>query len=131
MKMIKVINSMPPQVQNRFKVLHMLSDERSRINDAYEEELKQLQDKFNEKKRPILEKRNEIVKGTCTDFSELTAQYEENFKEISTIVAGITKSAKDKERDEEEAKDHVATNVDHLKEVQGVPDFWSTAIKNN
>jgi len=32
-KMIKVIGNMPPQVQNRFKVLHMLSDERSKIND--------------------------------------------------------------------------------------------------
>lgn len=32
-KMIKVITQMPAAVQDRFKVLHMLSDERSKIND--------------------------------------------------------------------------------------------------
>ena len=32
-KMIKVISKMPEKIQPRFKVLHMLSDERSRIND--------------------------------------------------------------------------------------------------
>lgn len=109
----------------------MLSDERSQINDKYEEELKQLQDKFAEKKRPLLEKRNEIVQGNVTDFSDYNNQYDENYKEITTIVAGIVKSAKDKENDEEEAKEHTPTDVAHLKDVQGVPDFWATAIKNN
>lgn len=52
---------MPPQVQNRFKVLHMLSDERSKINDLFEAEQKTLEAKFREKKLPLLEKRNEIV----------------------------------------------------------------------
>jgi nucleosome assembly protein 1-like 1 len=71
------------------------------------------------------------VQGKVTDFAEFTGQYDETFKEISTIVAGITKSAKDKERDEEEAKEHTPTDVAHLKGVSGIPDFWSTAIKNN
>ena len=40
------------------------------------------------------------------------------------------KSEKDKAEDEEEAKDHVPTDINHLKGVVGIPDFWVTAIKN-
>ena len=57
MKMIKVISMMPEKIQPRFKVLHMLSDERSRINDEFEKEVKALEAKFNAKKAPLLEKR--------------------------------------------------------------------------
>jgi len=46
MKMIKVISKMPEKLQDRFKVLHMLSDERSRINDEFEKELKDLEAKM-------------------------------------------------------------------------------------
>lgn len=57
-----------------------------------------------EKKRPIFEKRNEIVKGNITDFSEFEPAYEKNYCDVFTIVAGIVKTPKEKERDEEEAK---------------------------
>lgn len=40
-------------------------------------------------------------------------------------------SEKDKAEADEEAKAHVPTDVNHLKGVTGVPDFWATAIKNN
>jgi len=130
-KMIKVVSNMPAAVQSRFKVMHMLSDERSKINDEFEKEVKALEDKFRTKKQPLLEMRNDIVLGKVTDFGEKLDQYEANFKEVSTIVAGIVKSQKEKDADEDEQKDHVPTNVDHLKEVQGVPDFWSKAVKNH
>jgi hypothetical protein len=51
--------------------------------------------------------------------------------QVGTIVAGIQKTKQEKEADEEEAKEHKPTDVSHLKDVQGVPDFWATAIKNN
>ena len=122
---------MPPQVQNRFKVLHMLSDERSKINDLFEAEQKALEAKFREKKLPLLEKRNEIVQGKVTDYSEFIPAYETAYMQVGTIVAGIQKTKQEKEADEEEAKEHKPTDVSHLKDVQGVPDFWATAIKNN
>jgi hypothetical protein len=53
-KMIKVVGNMPAAVQNRFKVMHMLSDERSKINDEFEKEVKALDDKFRAKKLPLL-----------------------------------------------------------------------------
>merc|ERR1719162_91169 len=116
-KMIKVVGNMPAGVQSRFKVMHMLSDERSKINDEFEKEVKALEDKFRTKKQPLLEMRNDIVLGKATDFADKLEKYEENFKKVSTIVAGIVKSQKEKDADEDELKDHVPTNVDHLKEV--------------
>jgi hypothetical protein len=53
-KMVKVISQMPANVQNRFKVLHMLSDQRSKVNDLFEAEVKALEAKYNEKKKPLL-----------------------------------------------------------------------------
>lgn len=54
----------------------MLSDERSKINDEFEKEVKALEARFNEKKKPLLLKRNEIVLGKITDFSEFVPKYE-------------------------------------------------------
>lgn len=130
-KMIKVIGQMPASVQDRFKVLHMLSDQRSKINDQFELEVKALEEKFREKKRPLLEKRNDIVLGKVTDFSEFVPAYEKAYMEVGTIVAGIVKTQKEKDEDAMEAADHKPTDTTHLKEVVGVPDFWSTAVKNN
>jgi hypothetical protein len=74
-KMVKVIQGMPAKVQPRFKVLHMLSDERSKLNDEYDKEIKALNAKFAERKKPLLEKRQEIVTGQTTDFSEYLQPY--------------------------------------------------------
>jgi len=75
-KMVKVISQMPANVQNRFKVLHMLSDERSKINDEFEKEVKALEAKFMERKKPLLQKRNDIVLGKITEFTEYLPKYE-------------------------------------------------------
>ncbi len=75
-KMVKVISQMPANVQNRFKVLHMLSDERSKINDEFEKEVKALEAKFMERKKPLLQKRNDIVLGKITEFAEYLPKYE-------------------------------------------------------
>ena len=45
-RMVKVISKMPAVVQKRFQVLHMLSDERSKINDEFEAEEAALRMKF-------------------------------------------------------------------------------------
>tara|TARA_B110000305_G_C19060727_1_gene456979 strand:- start:345 stop:494 length:150 start_codon:yes stop_codon:yes gene_type:complete len=48
---------MPKEVQDRFKVLHMLSDKRSKLNDEFNEACKKLEQKIMEKKKPFLEQR--------------------------------------------------------------------------
>lgn len=45
-------------------------------------------------------------------------------------MAGIVKSPEDIEAEKDE-KEHEPTNVDHLKTVQGVPDFWKVVVENN
>jgi nucleosome assembly protein 1-like 1 len=75
-KMVKVISQMPTSVQNRFKVLHMLSDERSKINDEFEKEVKALEAKFMERKKPLLQKRNDIVLGKITELADYLPKYE-------------------------------------------------------
>ena len=42
-KMIKTILAMPKEVQDRFKVLHMLSDKRSKLNDEFNAACKKLE----------------------------------------------------------------------------------------
>jgi nucleosome assembly protein 1-like 1 len=130
MKMIKVISKMPANIQTRFKVLHMLSDERSRINDEFEKELKALEAKMQVRRAPILEKRAKILKGEDTNFGEYLPLFDEQAIEVKAIVAGIVKTPEDIEAEKDE-KEHVATNVDHLKTVAGVPDFWKVAAENN
>ena len=132
-KMVKVISKMPDKIQNRFKILHMLSDQRSKINDLFEEEVKTLTMKFEQKKKPTLEKRDNILRGEVTEFDELVTEYDKREPLLKEIVDGIQakKSEEDKEEDAEEAEKHEKTDVSHLKDKQGVPDFWAKAIEGH
>jgi len=53
--MIKLINQMPKEVQNRFKALKILSDRRSKLNDEFDVEGKALEMKLEEEKKPLYE----------------------------------------------------------------------------
>ena len=129
MKMIKVISQMPSAVQARFKVLHMLSDERSKINDEFDAEVKKLNTKYADRKKPLLEKRDQIVAGTTTEFPEEVAKFDGSIAALEETVSNIVKPKKDD--DEEEEKPHVATDVSGLVGKTGIPDFWALAAKNN
>ena len=130
-KMIKIIERMPASVQDRFKSLHVFSDERSKINDLFEKEVRELSESFEQRKIPILEKRDKILAGTLTEFDDACIEFDTAMAKCQTIVSGIVKTDEEKAADEEEAKAHVPTNVEHLTDVQGVPDFWAKAIKNH
>lgn len=56
--MIKIIEKMPESVKNRFRSLHVMSDERSKINDLFEKEVRELSESFEKRKLPILAKRD-------------------------------------------------------------------------
>ena len=62
-KMIKVISRMPENVQKRFQSLYVFSDERSKINDQFEKEVRELSEAFEKRKLPILQKRDQIIEG--------------------------------------------------------------------
>ena len=52
-KMIKVILGMPAEVQARFKVQHMLADQRHKLNDEFDVLVKKLEQKYADKKKPL------------------------------------------------------------------------------
>ena len=130
-KMIKVVERMPENVQKRFQCLYVFSDERSKINDQFEKEVRELSEAFETRKLPILKKRDEIIAGTNTSFDDACIEFDTAYTKLETAVAGIIKTDEEKEADEEEDKLHEPTNVEHLKEKPGVPDFWAKAIKNH
>jgi hypothetical protein len=80
--MIKVISMMPKEVQNRFKVLKILSDRRSKMSDQFEEEIKALDSKIVGLKKPLYEKRREIVAGEVKDFGDFKGKFDETHKKL-------------------------------------------------
>jgi len=129
-KMIKVISMMPDKVQARFKVLKVLSDKRSKLSDEFDKEIKALEDKIAAKKKPLYEKRRQIISGEITDFTEYKSKFAEAHAKLEANHAEVIakKPADKKDEPEEELK---KVDVDNLKGVSGIPDFWWRAIKNN
>lgn len=126
-KMIKVILGMPAEVQDRFKVLHMLSDKRSKLNEEFNEACKKLEAKIMEKKKPLYEKRKTFISGESEDFGELIEQFDKNHIELEKKAAAIVKPEDEKE--DPDAK--TPTDVNYLKGKKGIPDFWVRAMKAN
>lgn len=125
-KMIKTICNMPEQVQNRFKVLHMLSDKRSKLNDEFMDACKKIEEKMNAKKKPYLDQRTQIINGEQTEFGELITRFDTTHKDLQEKVAAIVKPEGDEKEEEKEP-----TDVNYLKGQKGIPDFWVRAIKAN
>lgn len=140
-KMVKVIAGMPDKVRIRFKVLHMLSDERSAINDMFEKEVKAMTAKYCERKQPLLDQRDKIISGELTDFTAEVPKFDAQMPILEEIVAGhkanpekkktigVETFADDDEEDKE--KEHTPTDVSNLKDKTGIPTYWSTAVTNN
>lgn len=124
--MIKTILNMPEQVQARFKVLHMLSDKRSKLNDEFNEACKKLEAKIMAKKAPFLEQRKQIISGELTQYGDLVPRFDSAHKELQEKVAAIVKPETEEKEEEKEP-----TDVSYLKGKQGIPDFWVRAIKSN
>lgn len=127
MKMIKTVMQMPESVRGRFKMLHMLSDKRSKLNEEFNDACKRLEEKINAKKKPFLEQRRKIVAGELTEFGHLIPRFDENLLVLDKKVASIVKSCTEPE---EEAKKE-PTDTKYLIGRNGVPDFWVRAMKNN
>jgi hypothetical protein len=125
-KMIKTILGMPAEVQDRFKVLHMLSDKRSKLNEEFNEACKKLEAKILEKKKPFFDDRNKIISGENTEFGDLIPAFDKSFKDLEKKVAAIVKP-----EDEKEEESKPPTDVSYLKGKKGIPDFWIRAVKAN
>ena len=131
--MVKVISKMPKTVQNRFQVLHMLSDERSKINDLFEAEVAELHARILAQKEPKHEMRAKIIAGEVEDYSEYMEPYDARGvminKDMETIVAKRSEAKAAEVKAEEEK--HKPADVKHLADKKGVPDFWKKTIKEH
>ena len=128
-KMVKTILTMPKEIQDRFKVLHMLSDKRSKLNDEFNEACKQIEAKIRAKKKPFLDQRKTIIAGEDVDVSEHVLRFDDSYKELEKKNAAIVKPENEKPEEAEEEK--VPTDVSYLKGKKGVPDFWVRSMKAN
>lgn len=129
-KMIKVISQMPAAVQNRFKVLKVLSDKRSKLSDEFDKEIKLLEEKIAAKKKPLYDERRKIVAGETTDFTTFVPKFAEAHAKLEAHKIEVISKKKEGET-EKEPEELKVVDVDNLKGVTGIPDFWSRAIKNN
>ena len=115
-KMIKVISQMPKETQNRFKVLKVLSDKRSKLSDQFEEEIKALERRIAEKKRPLYDARNKIIAGETTEFADYLPKFDATHISLEQHCAQIV--TKTEEGAEKKADDEIKpVEVDHLKTV--------------
>ena len=114
-KMIKVIGRMPENIQKRFQSLYVFSDERSKLNDLFEKEVRELAESFERRKIPILEKRDKILSGEHTEFDDACIEFDTATARLETAVAGIVKTEEEKAMEAEEDSKHKPTDVAHLE----------------
>lgn len=110
-------------------MLKVLSDKRSHLADQFEAEIKALDAKIAEKKKPLYDERNKIISGEIKEFGTYVSKFDETHKNLEKQCALIQRKESDKEKEKDE--EIKAPEVDNLKGVEGIPDFWYRSIKNN
>lgn len=113
----------------------MLSDKRSKLSDQFEEEIKALDAQIAAKKKPLYEQRRQIITGETKDFGNYIGTFDATHKKLEEECALIvTKKTDDKKKegdDKKEEEESKPVDVENLKGVDGVPDFWFRSMKNN
>lgn len=112
------IESLPTQVKKRVAGLKGIQKEHSKLEAEFQEEVLQLEKKYFAKFTPLYEKRAEIINGKA----------EPTEKEIEA-------GEEDDEEDEDdepktEAADKAEKPAESNEDVNGIPEFWLSAMKN-
>lgn len=113
------IESLPTQVKKRVAGLKGIQKEHSKLEAEFQEEVLQLEKKYFAKFTPLYEKRASIVNGSI----EPTEQ---------EIEAG-EEDEEDEDDDEEETEDageKEEKSAESNESVNGIPEFWLSAMKN-
>lgn len=116
-RMVKAILSMPPEVQNRFKILKVLNDRKNKTVD----QIRKLNLKYEQLKEPLYELRRQIIAGE--DFlPEYLNRFDQKYEKLKKQIP--------KDADEEEfAAEKV--DIDEVVEHKGVPGFWKRVLKSH
>lgn len=112
------IESLPTQVKKRVAGLKGIQKEHSKLEAEFQEEVLQLEKKYFAKFTPLYEKRAEIINGKA----------EPTEKEIEA-------GEEDDDEDDEEAEGAEAAEkgekpAESNENVNGIPEFWLSAMKN-
>lgn len=109
------IESLPALVRRRVAGLKGVQKEHSKLEGEFQEEVLQLEKKYFAKFTPLYEKRAKIVNGAAEPTEE-------------EIKAGET----EEEEEDEEAPAKPSPSGDNAanEDVNGIPEFWLSAMKN-
>ena len=69
----------------------MLYDQRSKLNDEFNEACKFIEPKILEKKIPLLNQRKQIIAGQLESYGDLTDQFDIKHEQFKAIDAAIVK----------------------------------------
>jgi len=130
-KIIKVIEGMPSEVQQRFKGLYMISNNCTCIGDQMDRDMEALEASFAAKKAPLFEARGKIIDGSNTDFAAAVTTFDAAIPMLETQAAKVKYSPEEQAEIDEANASHEPVKVDHLENEAGIPDFWLQSIKNN
>lgn len=104
------VETLPAEVKARVSGLKGIQKEHSKLEAEFQEEVLQLEKKYFEKFTPLYEQRSGIVNGK----SEPTEDQ---------IKAGKEDEEEEEDQDEEESGEK--------DKIQGIPEFWLSAMKNH
>lgn len=111
------IESLPTEVKRRVAGLKGIQKEHSKLEAEFQEEVLQLEKKYFLKFTPLYEKRSAIVNGA----SEPTEE---------EVQAGEEDEEEEEEGEEEGAAVKEETAGETAENVNGIPEFWLSAMKN-
>lgn len=111
------IESLPTQVKKRVAGLKGIQKEHSKLEAEFQEEVLQLEKKYFAKFTPLYEKRASIVNGS----TEPTEQ---------EVEAGEEDEEDDEDDEAEDAAEKEDKSAESNENVNGIPEFWLSAMKN-
>lgn len=121
------IASLPEVVKDRIRGLKAIQAEHATMEAQLEEEILALEKKWHKKYEPLYKKRAQIIAGELEPTPE---EIEEGKKIEEEDELEEEKPRLEEITEEEDAEKPADAEPKQDKEVKGIPDFWSTALKN-
>jgi len=122
-KLCKLIEAMPDNLALRFKLLKIVSDRRSKLQEEHTAALKQIEVRYVDEKKPLYLKRQMIISGDCDPDEDTDSRFQSQFLKLKGQVGNNSSKKEDSEA--------VEVDVSDVKEQRGIPGFWLRVLKNH
>lgn len=107
------VESLPAPVRRRINGLKGVQAEHAKLEASFQEEILALEKKYLQKYQPLYDRRAQIVAGSLEPSEE-------------EVNVGLEDEEEDEKEESAEETEETSTDAD----VQGVPEFWLTAMRN-